>query len=265
MSTNNLSGADARTKHVVQFSGGAGSWATAKRVAERYGTADIVLLFADVQDEHADLYRFLHEGATNVGVSLTIIADGRTPRQVMTDEKFIGNSRRDPCSKILKRQMLDRWCKDNCDPATTVRYIGIDWSEIHRLETFRARVLPWRAEAPLCEPPYMSKEDCHAWITREGIELPLLYRQGFPHNNCGGACIKAGQAQWALLLKHDPERYASWEDWETGMRETVGDHSILRDRSGGGSKSLTLRNFRLSVEAKQPFDQLEFGGCGCAL
>lgn len=251
-------------KRVVQYSGGIGSWAAAKMMAKMHGTADLVLLFADVKDEHPDLYRFIHEGAADIGVPVTVIADGRTPRQVMTDEKFIGNSRRDPCSKKLKRELLDRWFRENCDPDDTIRYIGIDWSEAHRLETFRKRVAPWNARAPLVDAG-MSKVDAQLMLEAAGIRLPRLYELGFPHNNCGGACIKAGQAQWALLLKHDPERYLSWEEWEHGMRETVGDHSILRDRTGGASKSLTLRNFRLRVEAQQTFDKHEWGGCGCAL
>lgn len=252
-------------KHVVQFSGGVGSWAAAKRVAERHGSADMVLLFADVKDEDEDLYRFLAEAAANVGVPVTSISDGRTPRQVMKAERFIGNSAMDPCSKILKRQLLDRWCKQNCDPADTVRYIGIDFTEAHRLETFRKRVAPWTVEAPMCDAPYLDKAGMLAWLAREGVKLPRLYELGFPHNNCGGACVKAGQAQWALLLKHKPELYLEWEDWEAGMRADVGDHSILRDRRGGQSKPLTLRNFRLRVEAKQKHDEHEFGGCGCAI
>ena len=56
-------------KHVVMFSGGAGSWAAAKRVAERHGTADLTLLFTDTLMEDEDLYRFLHEAAAAVFVS----------------------------------------------------------------------------------------------------------------------------------------------------------------------------------------------------
>lgn len=250
-------------KRVVQFSGGLGSWAAAKRVAARYGTSDLVLLFADVKDEHPDLYRFLSEGAKDIGVAITTVSDGRTPLEVMSDEGFIGNSAKDPCSKILKRRLLDRWCKENCDPSDTVRYIGIDWTESHRLETFRKRVQPWTCEAPMTEAPYMSKDDMGRWARACGLATPSLYDLGFHHNNCGGACIKAGQAQWALLLKHDPARYERWEQWEGEMRERVGDHSILRDRRGGTSKSLTLKDFRIRVEAKQAYDQHEFGSCGC--
>jgi 3'-phosphoadenosine 5'-phosphosulfate sulfotransferase (PAPS reductase)/FAD synthetase len=252
-------------KHVVQFSGGAGSWAAAKRVAERYGTDSMVLLFADVKDEHPDLYRFIDEAAANVGVPLTVISDGRTPRQVMSDERLIGNSRMDPCSKILKRELLDRWCRAHCDPDETARYIGIDWTEFDRLETFRNRVHPWKAYAPLCEKPYISKQDALMWLRKERIELPLLYRQGFPHNNCGGACIKAGKGQWAMLLKHDPDRYRAWEEWEETERARLGDHSILNELNGGTKRVLTLRNYRLRLEADPTYDQFELGGCGCAL
>lgn len=250
-------------KHVVQYSGGIGSWAAAMRVAQRHGTENLVLLFADVKDEHPDLYRFLHEGAAVIGVPVTTIADGRTPMEVMTDERLIGNSMRDPCSKNLKRRILDKWFKDNCNPDTDVRYLGIDWTEANRFETFKERIKPFRCEAPLMQEPYMSKSEMNAWAKSLGVEPPALYALGFHHNNCGGACIKAGQAQWALLLKHDRPRYERWEQWEGQMREMVGDHSILRDRRGGESKRLTLKDFRIRVEAKQQFDQHDFGGCAC--
>jgi len=54
------------TIHIAQFSGGAGSWGAAKRVAETHGTADLLLLFADTLIEDQDTYRFLLEGAANV-------------------------------------------------------------------------------------------------------------------------------------------------------------------------------------------------------
>ncbi len=253
-------------KHVVQYSGGVGSWAAAKLVARKHGTENLTLLFADVGDEHPDLYRFLEEGAANIGVPVTRIAEGRTPRQVMTDEKFIGNSAFDPCSRILKREFMDKWFRENRDVQDTVRYIGIDWTEVNRFTTFQKRMAPWVTDAPLCtnDPP-LGKPQAFAMLEQEGIRPPYLNLMGFSHNNCGGACIKAGQGAWAKLLGVDPTLYGEWETWEEGMREVVGDHSILRDRRGGGDKPLTLRNFRLRVKNKQPYDKHEAGGCGCAI
>lgn len=251
---------------VVMFSGGAGSWATAKRVAQARGTEGMVLLFADTLSEDEDLYRFIEQAAANVGAQLVRIAEGRTPWQVMSDEKIIGNTRFDPCSKILKRQFLDRWRDTHCDPATATIYVGIDWTEHPRLKAIQARTAPWRYEAPLCDPPFLSKPQIIDWLRAEGIEPPRLYAQGFPHNNCGGECIKAGQAQWALLLRTNRPRYLAREQWEAEMRLVVGDHSILRDRTGGTNKRLTLKEFRERIEGKPDlFDRDDWGGCACGV
>lgn len=64
-------------QHVVQFSGGKGSWAAAKLVAQRYGTEHLTLLFADTLMEDWDLYRFIEEAAANVGGRYLRVAEGR--------------------------------------------------------------------------------------------------------------------------------------------------------------------------------------------
>ena len=63
--------------HVVMFSGGIGSWATAKLVAQDHGTRNLTLLFADTKMEDEDTYRFLGAGAANIGAKLVVLADGR--------------------------------------------------------------------------------------------------------------------------------------------------------------------------------------------
>ena len=80
-------------KHIVMFSGGLGSWMTGKIVAERHGTDDLILLFADTLIEDEDLYRFLEEGAESIGGEFLRIAEGRTPWQEFFDTRFLGNSR----------------------------------------------------------------------------------------------------------------------------------------------------------------------------
>ena len=87
------------------------------------------------------------------------------------------------------------------------------------------------------------------------------------NQNCGGACVKAGQAQWALLLRVMPDRYRENEEEEEATRAIVGDFSILRDRRGGEAKILTLKQFRERIERQGNlgFDKHEWGGCGCAI
>ena len=256
-------------KRVVHFSGGIGSWAAAKRVAAKHGTADLTLLFADVRMEDADLYRFIDEAAANVGGTLVRLTQGRDPWQVFFDERFLGNSRVDPCSKILKRGMLDKWIRENMKPDDSVHYLGIDWSEIHRAERFSKRCAPWKFEAPMCEKPYLDKGQMLDLLKAEGIKPPRLYEMGFPHNNCGGFCIKAGQAHFRLLLEKMPERYAYHERREQEIRAYLGKNvSILRDRRGGNPKGipLTLKDFRERVQKdRNECDEFEWGGCGCAV
>lgn len=263
-------------KHVVQFSGGVGSWAAAKRVADKYGTADMTLLFADTMIEDEDLYRFLDEAAANIGAPLVRIADGRTPWEVFKDEKFIANTRVDLCSRILKRDLLDKWVIDNCDPKTTVLHFGIDWTEQHRFDgkhgkaggvKARMKSLGFESEAPMCEKPWYQKHEMLALLRAEGIEPPRLYSMGFPHNNCGGFCVKAGQAQFKLLLETMPERYAEHERQEEELRAIVGDYSVMKDRTGGESKALTMKAFRERIESRNcgQLDLFEWGGCGCAV
>lgn len=260
-----------RIDHVVMFSGGIGSWAAAKRVVERHGTEGVVLLFADTLMEDEDTYRFLDEAAANVGARMVTIMDGRTPWEVFFDEGMMGNNRADLCSRILKRQLLDKWRVENCDPETATNYVGIDWTEKHRIERLRKVMTPWRFEAPMCDAPLMTKQQMHEWAEREGLNMQRLYRMGMPHANCGGFCIKAGIAHFTRLLQVMPERYRFHEEQEQAFRKQAGkDVSILRDRRGGTRKPLTLKALRERIESDGQqcltFDEsLEWGGCGCAI
>src|SRR5689334_878774 len=97
-------------------------------------------------------------------------------------------------------------------------YVGIDWSELHRLSAIERGWAPYTVEAPMTEPPYLDKAQMVAACEAAGIEVPRLYRAGFPHNNCGGFCVRAGQAQMELLLREHPERYAYAEEQEQALR-----------------------------------------------
>jgi hypothetical protein len=251
---------------LVMFSSGITSWAAAKRYAEIHGTDGMVLLFADTLIEDDDNYRFLHEASENIGVEPTIVSDGRTPWEVFEDVKFIGNTRVDPCSKHLKRELLDKWRGENATHETDI-IVGILWDEMHRIERLKERCAPWNYIAPLCEKPYITKNECLAWARREGVEPPRMYEMGFAHANCGGFCVKAGQATFRNLLRHFPERYAEHEMKEAELMEKLGSEwGVMRDRRGGTAKPMTMRQFRERIEADESnYDQFEFGGCGCAL
>lgn len=252
---------------VVMFSGGAGSWATAKRVAEQHGTNDLTLLFADTMVESANLHDFLHAAAENVGGELVIVKDGRTPFQVFRDDRFLGNSRLANCSKYLKQKPCREWLEaEHPDPDGVILYVGIDWSEIHRMPAIEAGWSPYEVVAPLCERPYVGKQAVLAWLQREGLKLPDAYRDGFPHNNCmAQGCVRGGQAYWQHMLRTNRAVFLQTERDEQELREYLdADVTILRDRTRGVSTPVTLRAFRERLDAQpELFDGSEWGPCGC--
>lgn len=253
-------------RHVVMYSGGITSWAVARHLADQHGTDDLVLLFADTLVEDEDLYRFNADVENDLGIKLTVVTDGRTPQQVGIDRRHIGNSQIANCSHLLKQKPCREWLAANTDPADTTVYVGIDWSEMHRLPAIEKAWKPWTVDAPLTRPPYTDKRQHIEALRARGIAEPRLYALGFAHNNCGGACVRAGQAQWAHLLQVFPDRYASWEAHENAMRAQLGGEiAILKDRTGGETRALPLTVLRQRVESREPgmFDPLDWGGCGC--
>lgn len=255
------------------YSTGIGSWMTAMRVIDWHGTANTTLLFADVKGnndnphlgEDADNYRFLQQSAAKLGAELVWLKNEQSIWDVYKAVRFLGNNRLAPCSHKLKQQPARKWLEDNCPPEDTVVYVGIDWSENHRMNAVRRNYLPYRAEAPLTEPPYLEKQDmldaCREW----GVEPPAMYAANYPHANCGGFCVRAGQAQFRQLLRKNRDRYLFHEAKEQDLRDFLNkDVAILRDRTGGESVPLTLRSFRERIDTQPSlFDQDDWGGCGC--
>lgn len=255
-----------KMKRVVMFSGGVGSWAAGKRVADKHSTDGLYLLFTDTLIEDDDTYRFLREGAANIGGELVWLKDGRNPFELFHDVRLLGNSQAAPCSHKLKQDVARKWIKDHCDPEDTTIYVGIDWMEQHRLAGAQRGWEPYRVEAPMCEPPLLSKAQMIDWARSEGLEKQRLYRLGFAHANCGGGCVRAGHGHWALLLNQIPERYAWWESEEQKIRDYLGkDVSILKDRRGGETTPMTLRTFRERIQSGCNVDMFDLGGCGCFL
>jgi hypothetical protein len=234
------------TQHVVQFSGGIGSFLSAVRVAEMHGTDQMTLLIADTRVEDEDLWRFSEDAAAHLDVPLTVVADGRTPWEVFRDQRFLGNDRLAPCTKLLKQIPCRTWMEEHAPPESSIAYVGIEPNarDRRRIPAIVRNWQPWQVEFPLADAPDTPKQELIAQVRRMGIAPPRMYDLGFSHNNCAGACVRAGQHQWAHLLATRPDLYARAEAEEESLRDLLGDVAILRDRRGGTSRPLPLSAFR---------------------
>lgn len=251
-------------KHIVFYSGGLCSWAAAKRVIERHGKENVILLFTDTLIEDEDLYRFIDETVAEMGVEYVRIADGRTPFEVYKDKRFLGNSRLAPCSHILKQKPAEKWIKEHFAPDECILYLGIDWTEMHRTTAPTRNWKPYQVEFPMCEKPFLEKQELIAELHKLGIEEPRLYKMGFAHNNCGGFCCRAGQGHFANLLEKMPERFMEYEQKEQELREFLqADVSMMKKTKNKVTSPYTLRQLREDVQQNCQIDMFDVGGCGC--
>ena len=250
-------------RHVVLFSGGASSFAAAARVADRYGTDATTLLTADTSSEAAGWLEWVQLGARRLECELVVLRDGRDIWELAEDMNMIPSSRAGFCTRILKQELMDSWLAEHRDAADTTLHFGFDVTEGHRLARVAELKAPYKVDAPLTWDPPMFPGDALAVVEQHGLQRPAAYDLGLPHNNClHYGCVKGGIKYWRKLLHVMPDAYARSEEREEAMRARVGDHSILRDRTGGTVVPLPLRTLREREEAFMP-PTGDWGECGC--
>jgi 3'-phosphoadenosine 5'-phosphosulfate sulfotransferase (PAPS reductase)/FAD synthetase len=250
-------------KYIISYSGGLGSFMAAYETVKRHGKENAMLVFTDTKTEDEDLYRFLRETSDALGVPLTILADGRNIWEVFTDVKFQGNNRIDPCSRILKRDLFRKWMESNFSPDQATLVVGISKDEAHRMNRIVQHWAPYSVIAPLCETP-KSREQILDVLDELNILPPRLYEQGFPHNNCGGFCVKTGQRQMKMLLEKNPERYMWHEEQQEKLFKILGKrHGFIRKVVDGETQYLGMKEFRELVSSGEKLDLFVDNGCGC--
>ena len=254
--------------YISSFSGGISSAVATDRAVQRYGRKKVWIWFADTLWEDEDLYRFKDDLMHRWGGKLFTSCDGRTPLQVAEEKHIIPNQKMAPCSFVLKIDRFTEWIWRV--PKNVTVLLGLDWTELHRIHAPRknyGRIPGVYVDFPLL---WTRKAENHFDIVRSwGIEIPRLYNYGFPHNNCGGRCVRQGIREWNRLRFAFPERFAEVRDWETAQRANGGaraNYAIARDRSGGVAKSLTLEEIEKRDLSQGPGElvQEDMFACFCS-
>ena len=164
------------------------------RIALSLGKAKKMLPFCSLTPtwRTLDLYRFNQEACDTLNVPITRVSDGRTPWQVMRDEEVMGRSGLDVCSRILKRQLMDAWRFKHTTPETHAFYLGLDWTEQHRMTGDAQRkgmvktFAPWTVKAPMMDEPIWDKCRMQREWEALGFKLPKLYAMGIPAQQLRG-------------------------------------------------------------------------------
>ena len=192
----------------VWFSCGAASAVAAKLTIERYASREQVRVVNNpVAEEDADNRRFLLDVQSWLGVTIETAVNSKYPSgsavEVWADRKFMSGPKGAPCTMLLKKAARQEWEATN-KPDWHV--LGFTKDEQRRHDAFvlteRSNVIPVLIDAGL------SKRDCFAILADAGIELPAIYRRGYPNANCIG-CVKAtSPTYWNLVREKDPEVFA---------------------------------------------------------
>lgn len=221
-------------RKVCQFSCGAASAVATKLTLARYGkTDDIQIVNAYIKQEHKDNRRFLSDCERWFRQNITVLRDkkyGASAIEVFRRERFMKSRYGAPCTRVLKRKLLDSWKMPG-----DVMIFGFTVEEIDRFENFQDRNPDKPAEAPLIEAG-LGKEDCKAMVLRAGIELPFMYRLGYHNANCIG-CVKGGEGYFRAIKEDFP---AEFEEL-CAVQDSIGEGAyFFKDRATG--KRYSLRN-----------------------
>lgn len=190
---------------VVWFSCGAASAVAAKKTVEKYGKYhDVMVVNNPVAEEHPDNQRFLKDierwiglpiiHATNTEVNTTSCVD------IWDRRKYMAGIKGAPCTMLLKKGARYEF---ECKHKINWHVLGFTADEKHRHEKFtweeRANVIPVLIDEGITKPM------CFEILREVGIDLPYIYKLGYPNANCIG-CVKAtSPTYWNLVRQTFPE------------------------------------------------------------
>lgn len=121
---------------IVMYGGGLTSYEAARRAINRFGHDNVEIWFADTRTEDDDLYRFNRDVEKILEHKIKVFDQGLDVWGIFRRERFLGNSRVDPCSKFLKRVPLrqelektfSKWACVECNtywPKESGKYIEV--------------------------------------------------------------------------------------------------------------------------------------------
>lgn len=184
---------------VCWFSCGAASAvATKLAIVENAGKLPLVVARCIVREEHEDNERFANECEKWFGVPIfNLIAEeyNGSIYEVFERRKYISGVAGAPCTRLLKKAVREKFQQPN-----DTHVFGYCAEEQGRFDDF-LDANNISVKAPLIDRG-LEHKDCLAMIQSAGIELAVMYKLGYKHNNCKG-CVKATGAGYWNKIKID--------------------------------------------------------------
>ena len=192
----------------VWFSCGAASAVAAKLTIEKYSeNYNVRVINNPIANEHYDNTRFLTDVEKWIGQKIEISKNEKFKNcdivEVFDKQKYVSGRLGAPCTSKLKKDARKQWENIN-KPEHTV--LGFTVDEQKRHERF---CLTERELIPVLINENLTKDDCFNIIKKAGIELPFIYKQGFPNANCIGCVKSQSPTYWNLVRSKYPTIFKS--------------------------------------------------------
>lgn len=187
------------------WSAGITSAVACKLALELYD--NVKLYYIETGSAHSDNKRFKTECEKWYGCKIETVKNtkGYTDHiDVIEKTGYVNGPDGARCTLELKKEVrfaLENYYSgptlfDPYHPVLTNQIFGFEFEkkEVNRAIRFMEQYKSARALVPLIERG-LTKDNCAGMILNEGIELPVMYRLGYPNNNCIG-CVKGGAGYW---------------------------------------------------------------------
>jgi len=183
------------TRVISWFSCGAASAVATKLAIAMYGKDRVTVARCIVKEEHEDNQRFADD--CEKWFEQSILNLGRFEKygasivQVAEIRQYVSGVSGAPCTRILKKEVREAFQQPT---DTHVFGYTADPKDLKRWDDFLdANNID--AVAPLIDRSIRHSE-CLAMVQDAGIKLPVMYEQGYQHNNCIGCWKAGGQGYW---------------------------------------------------------------------
>ena len=223
---------------LIWFSCGIASAVAAYKTLLKYGQLESVshfpitveLLYCDtLAYEHPDNPRFMKEVSTWLNRPIKILKSTEYTDiyDVFERERFLRGPKGARCTTELKKRL--RW---DYERPGDLHIFGFTAEEEGRFARNKEENPDILTEFIL---ENTSKQECMDIVKRTGIETPMMYKMGYPNNNCRG-CVKAESvAYWTHIRQDWPEIFNKMAVLERKLN-----FALNRKGSGDNRKPLFL-------------------------
>jgi len=206
------------SRAVVWFSCGASSAIAAMYAIKKYGDK-CVIVYCDTGGEHDSNKKFLLDIEKLINKKITILKSTKYKDHFEVFESgYLNGVHGAKCTTELKKKLRLKYQKPD-----DIHIFGYTIEEKNRAEKFEQYNPELIVDWVLID-KQITKENCLGILWNKEIELPIMYKLGYNHNNCIG-CVKGGMGYWNQIRKDFPEHFNKMAKIERKI-----EHSIFRDR-----------------------------------